>query len=1160
MQPRRYKRGVLCAALLAVLGALTVWVEPAHAQLLQGSITGNVSDASQAAVVGAKVVATEQTTNFTRDTTTNGSGAYNLPTMPPGTYTITVTAPSFQTSTTTGVRVAPEQIARTNVVLTIGQLTQNVEVSADAIALQTDRADIRDDVTARTLQNVPVPPGRNYQMLFVTVPGVSPPTNSNSFTANSNRGLIISVNGGSTNTNTVRVDGTGTYDMTALAEPQFIPALEEIENVSLSGNSFDAEQQTGGGAVNITVKSGTNAIHGVLFEDHTDQHLQAYPYLADRTQSNPKYIENQYGGTIGGPIKKDKLFYFASFEGTGFVQVAPFLAEVPTAAMRTGDLSRSPNQIYDPATGNAVTGVGRVPFAGNIIPTNRIDPGVQALLNYSASHGNLWSLPNQPGGGAFGLSNNLLTNGETYLRRDQSAAKVNWNPTSKLSTFVRLGWGNNAWTTPTQFGDLGGPGMSTTNTAQGSGNTNVFNGTVSGTYIISPSLIFDAHYGYDVNIAVSNQPAQDQNFGWTVMQIPGLSTAGLPAYKALQQGGMPSITLDGFSPSLPLGSVSRFQPQDYWDPERNYDANLTWVRGNHNFRFGFDSDIQNSRESQYQPASGSYISGAGGFHFAQQTTEGCPNAVGNSCGTASKGTEFNSFASFLLGYSQDAGKIFQWPDYYYTNNKYFAGYARDQWQVTPKLTVNLGVRLDYFPVPGRQGTGAEYYDSATNNMVICGVASTPKSCNIFDKNQVNFVPRLGIAYRLGDRTVIRAGFGMSTDPTNIFGLANRRINFPYIEGVIQLPASAMGYATTLRQGINVPANPFPLTTGQVPVPGTAGLFDFDKANYRRAYVETYNFTIEERIRPGWTASVAYAGSQQKDPMSSLEENWSPIGTGTAGLLLNTPGRNGQAVGDGRIASTPLLGTQGGTNYNALQARTQGRFSDVTISAGFTFAKNLGFITPGGTQGGAAMPWLYRTYNYGPVTTDISKNFEATAIYELPFGKGKRWVSSGKAANIIGGWQISGLLSDYTGLPFSVVTTTSLNANGSSNFANCNGEPIKTQSVTHWYDPSTFTQGPSNAFGNCGQNTLRGPGLFNTDLSLTKKFAFRERWNFAFVLDMFNVGNEVHRARPGYTVQTSTTTSNRVGDALFMDVSKQIANTGRDGLDQRTIRLNLKVTF
>src|SRR5258708_2399666 len=371
-----YRRGVLFAAFWAVLGALTVWVEPAKAQLLQGSITGNVTDSSQAAVVGAKVVATEQTTNFTRDTTTNGAGVYNLPTLPPGSYTITVTAPSFQTSTTTGVRVAPEQVARTNVVLTIGQLTQNVEFSADAIALQTDRADIRDDVTIRSLQNVPVPPGRNYQMLFITVPGVSPPTNANSFTANSNRGLIVTVNGGNSNTNTVRVDGTGTFNFTAQAEPQFIPALEEIENVSISGNSFDAEQQSGGGAVSITIKSGTNAIHGVLFEDHTDQHLEAYPWAANRSQPNPLYIYNQYGGTVGGPIKKDKLFYFASFEGTGLIQGAPFQAEVPTALMRTGNLSGSPNPIYDPTSGN-VFGQGRVPFSGNIIPPKMIDPGVQ---------------------------------------------------------------------------------------------------------------------------------------------------------------------------------------------------------------------------------------------------------------------------------------------------------------------------------------------------------------------------------------------------------------------------------------------------------------------------------------------------------------------------------------------------------------------------------------------------------------------------------------------------------------------------------------------------------------------------------------------------------------------------------------------------------------
>jgi hypothetical protein len=194
---------------------------------------------------------------------------------------------------------------------------------------------------------------------------------------------------------------------------------------------------------------------------------------------------------------------------------------------------------------------------------------------------------------------------------------------------------------------------------------------------------------------------------------------------------------------------------------------------------------------------------------------------------------------------------------------------------------------------------------------------------------------------------------------------------------------------------------------------------------------------------------------QIDPMTSLEENWSPLGTGTAGLLLNTPGRNGQAIGDGRIASTPLLGVMGTTSYNSFQARTQGRFADLTLSMGYTFSKNLGFITPGGVTGGAAMPWLYRTYDYGPLTTDISHNLEATAIYELPFGKGKHWLTSGMSANILGGWQISGLMSDFTGRPFSVVANQNLNANGSSQRANCLGEPIQSKTLLHWYDPSTF---------------------------------------------------------------------------------------------------------
>ena len=291
--------------------------------------------------------------------------------------------------------------------------------------MQTDRAEIRDDVGSRALENVPVPIGRNYQNLFITLPGVSPPTNANSFTANAQRGLTFVVNGGLAGYNSIRVDGTGTFDMTANNEAQYTPALEAIENVSISGNSFDAEQSAGGGAINITVKSGTNAVHGVLFEDHTDQHIEAYPWNAVRNTSTgapvgkPVYINNQYGGAIGGPIKKDKWFYFLSYEGTGLVANGPFSAEVPTAVMRTGNLSGAGGiadtaPIYNPFTGTPGSGLNRVPFAGNIIPQTMISPNAQALLNYSAANGNLWSLPNQPGTGSLGLANNLNTNGETY--------------------------------------------------------------------------------------------------------------------------------------------------------------------------------------------------------------------------------------------------------------------------------------------------------------------------------------------------------------------------------------------------------------------------------------------------------------------------------------------------------------------------------------------------------------------------------------------------------------------------------------------------------------------------------------------------------------------------------------------------------------------------
>ena len=294
----------------------------ARAQLLQGTIVGDVVDSSQAAVVGAKVVATSQLTNFTREAVTNSAGAFDLPGLPPETYTIAVTAPGFQNYAQTGVGVTPNTIRRVNVTLTVGQVTETLTVEASAQALQADRSEIRSDVSGTTLTNIPVV-GRNYQLVVATLPGVSPAQNGNSFAANPSRSVNFSANGTPTNINSTRIDGVASGGIID-SNLTYLPALEAIQEVNVVTNAFDAEQGlAGGAAVSLTIKSGSNSLHGSGLWFHTDQHLKAYQWAADRTQPKPKYINNQMGATLGGPIKKDKMFYFLSLRTPATLKTSP---------------------------------------------------------------------------------------------------------------------------------------------------------------------------------------------------------------------------------------------------------------------------------------------------------------------------------------------------------------------------------------------------------------------------------------------------------------------------------------------------------------------------------------------------------------------------------------------------------------------------------------------------------------------------------------------------------------------------------------------------------------------------------------------------------------------------------------------------------------------
>jgi hypothetical protein len=1107
-------RGSPVVGLFLVLIVALTLVTPynAPAQILQGTLDGNVVDSTQAAVGGATVVAKNQETNFTRETTTNSVGGYSLPGLPPGTYTLTVTSQGFQAYTQTGIGITPNAIRRADVTLTVGQVTESVTVAASAAALQTDRSEIRSDVNQNTLANVPVPIGRNYQLLMPTIPGVSPAQNGNSFAANPTRSVNFSVNGTPTNINNFAIDGTssrGVIDSTLT----YLPALDSIQEVSVITNSFDAEQaMAGGAAISMQIKTGSNNVHGSLFGFHTDQHLKAYQWAADRTQPKPKYIYNQYGGTIGGPIKKDKLFYFGSYEGTNYSESVTQVVQVPTLAMKAGNLSASPTAIYDPNTG-AANGTGRTPFLNNVIPKDRIDPGIQAIIDLGG-----WA-PNAVGTGAFGLARNYVTSAPNYQWRRQYDAKLTYNPTSKLSTFVRFGFVDHNAYTDGIFGPLGGLPISRANTGSGFVQGHLFQGTISGTYVATSNMVIDAAYGYfreDFN----DVPPRGGNLGSTIMKVPGLQT------DRTTEQGWPLILIDNYSQ---LGAANNFEPHGYRDPTYDYSANLSWTRGTHNLRFGVNLNRQHINESQPQ-GNLAYIAAQGGFQFS-------PGATQLSGGPA--GNDFNTFAAVLLGLPNNAGKLRHFPDDIQTRMKAYSFYARDRWQITPKLTFNYGARLELFPFPQRAGRGLEVYDFAKNQMLLCGLGPNPIDCGV-NNGGGGIAPRAGIAYRLSDSTVLRAGYGITWDPINLSNF--QRLNYPDLIQIALNRPNGFSWGTTLRQGFQDIVQPV-LTSGILPVAPSLSIITIDNNNLVRSYIQSWNITAEKRLG-GWIASAAYVATRTTDQLELLEANWSPINGGTAGQVLT--------VKSGRTAATKYLGTMGTAKYDSLQTRLEHRFSHgYQISVGYTWAHGRGFSgeTSGATPD-VALPDYYHL-NYGDLSRDTRQNFQATAITELPFGKGKPWAQSGLAAQVLGGWQINGLISAYTGSPFTAIADNStLNSSGSTQRADCfSATPTRTANIFQFYNTADFKVPASGRFGTCGTNSLTGPGLVNVDMGLDRKWQFKDKYDLKFRAEAFNAANTPHHSNP----------TNSVNSGAFMQ-ALGIRNTGRDGLDERTFRVGLKFTF
>jgi hypothetical protein len=1107
--------------LLTTAAVLTLGLDRTYGQALYGSIVGTVTDTTGSAVPGATVTVVHTETNQTRVANTTPAGVYSFPTLPTGTYTVSVSLAGFQTVTRRNVAVTISDVVRVDARLQVDAITEAVDVSAQALTLQTDRAEVQGKLSTRMLEEVPVPPNRNYQNLLVTIPGFTPPSNAHSISANPSRALNFNVNGASRNSNVVRIEGAAAPNVWLPHVSAYVPGLEAIETVNVVTSSFDADQGlSGGSAINLQMKSGTNDLRGSVFSFHANDAMKAKPYFLPAGEDKPQWMDNQSGGTIGGPIKRNTLFFFVSYDGQFDRRTGHTLLTVPTEAMRRGDMSLSQNPIYDPATGNP-DGSGRIAFADKMIPSSRFDPIALNIL----SNIPLPTFSDQ-------LTDNYFAKGDFSVTRNKYDGKLTWHASNKLNVNGRVGLLDYEMLNPPAFGDVG-PGVHSAGGREGRGFGTVLNGTISANYVVSPSFVFDTHFGFTRLDTAAEPPRMDENVGRDVLGIPGTNGAqGERVY-----GGYPSFSVSSYDN---FGKQS--SPIYYLDPAYEYVANASWIKGTHNVRFGVNIGRQLMDNFEVQ--------GAGAFSFSGGSTTVRGGASPN---------QFNSFADFLLGYVSAGNRSILLDDRATSRTWAFSVFARDQWQASRKLTMSYGLRWDYFPMGVAKDRGFQKYDWDNNKMILCGVGNVPKDCGV-EVPLTNFSPRLGVAYRPTDSFVVRAGYGINYDPQPLAFVRNLLGVYPQSLGYgLLAPANANVPAGLLRDGL--PPEPLPdISSGVIDIGPTTGFFS-PPDEYTMGYIESWNVTFEKQFGWGFIGQAGYVASRQRDILQTEDLN--------AGQILGA-GRNGQPLFQkfGRTANSSTIGNFGENWYDALQATlTRGFANGVQFNASYTLSKAIGYCCDDLSDKNQAIQIPeYRHLNKALKGHDRTHVFTFSTVAELPFGPGKRFLTSGPASKVFGDWQMNALFTAYSGTPFSVSASgTSLNAPGHTQRADQVKPDVQILGGigrgNPYFDPFAFAPVTEARFGTAGFNTVRGPGHVNLDLALVRNFVFGDRAQVQFRAEALNATNTPHFNNPGANV--SNLQLNPDGSIRNLGGYTEVTSTtgtGREGVDERVFRVGLRVRF
>lgn len=1169
--------------------ALFLWAFPSagFAQVLYGSMTGNVTDPSGAAVATAGVEALNVNTGVTSKATTDNNGIYRFSALLPGTYKVTFSGLGFANTVHENVPVSVNTVQRVDAQLTVAKINESVTVTAETPLLQTDKSDVHTDITATQLASLPLSSsqGRNFQSLYKLVPGSGLPTEANSPSGNPQRAISVSTGGQSIQANSTRIDGAADQYPWLPQNVAYIPPADAIDTVNVSTNSFDAELGAAGGtSVNVQIKSGTNQFHGTASEYYNGAELNAKNFFFSPTRVNPltgqtvantkpKNINHEFGGTVGGPIKKDKLFFFGDYDRTTQRTVASSTQTVFGGSnpalpdyyqkVRSGNFSGAGMPtIFDPATGNP-DGTGRTAFPGNTIPANRLNPAAVAFLNRIP-------IPNVPVTQVNTQSNYFATLPAQYTR-DTFDVKVNYLPTANVTAFARYSFSRSLIFDPPVLSDpahiidpnFGAGGGAINGGSAGNSNGRIQSVGLGATYSFTSSVMADWNFGFTRQRLNAYNFDLTKNVGSSELGIPGTNGTG-----ALQ-GGIPAFLFSGGYSTL--GNSDTGNPFLFRDNQWVTNGNLSWNRGKHAFRFGVEMD--RAGINHFQPQGGSFGTARGSFRFTGAITSG--PAAANSPLSA---TLQNALADFLLGLPAEQAKATQTVNPIALRWTTWAAYARDQFQVTPKLTLSYGVRWEFYPFAhSDRGRGVSWLDSDPNSanygsMLIGGINGVPQNDTV-NTGTGQFLPRVGLSYRVGPRTVIRAGYGMSADPNNWRFFRN---NYPNIIATDVFGAPTYAGMTSATPVTYVPAScltstacnsvagvypGLPLGVTLVPTPDVANTAVLSLVpsltnrvggiggntvprNFRRGYINSYNLTLQHEFA-GFSLDTGYVGARAIRPLALIQLNTGTLGGGQDSApynqllhqlttdicptLSNTAARCGTTLGIGQY--TPWKPNY----YDSWQSkltRRMGGGSQVGIV--YTWQHTISYSDSEELQSTLfTLPQFY-FMNKATSTIDRTHNFEAYAVYELPFGRGRKWATSGIARMLAGGWQLNSVFSHISGSPFTLLTAGSIPSTpgsgsqtvnqvgqqvilGHTPRLGCNTGPTPTTNPDlrcAYFDPRAYAPVTGSVEGNVRRNSIRGPGFTNLDMSLFRDFRVTERVKFQFQAEAFSVTNTPHFQNPG----------------------------------------------